>query len=109
MIKLSYFILETTEEKIKKTIKVLWIVFAIIVLFCVIVFISISKGWIGYMPPVEELENPNYKFAAEVISDDGKVLGTFSSEKNNRVYSSYDDLSPTIINALIATEDIRFA
>ena len=94
---------------IKKTIKVLWIVLAIIVLFCVIVFISISKGWIGYMPPVEELENPNYKFAAEVISDDGKVLGTFSSEKNNRVYSSYDDLSKNVINALIATEDIRFA
>ena len=61
------------------------------------------------MPPIEELENPNYKFAAEVISDDGKVLGTFSSEKNNRVYSSYNDLSPHIINALIATEDVRFA
>ena len=94
---------------IKKIVKILWVILATIVLLCVIIFISISKGWIGYMPPIEELENPNYKFAAEVISDDGKVLGTFSSEKNNRVYSSYDDLSPHIINALIATEDVRFA
>ena len=94
---------------IKKIVKILWVILAAIVLLCVIIFISISKGWIGYMPPIEELENPNYKFAAEVISDDGKVLGTFSSEKNNRVYSSYDDLSPHIINALIATEDVRFA
>ena len=94
---------------IKKTFKVLWILFFTILLFCAIIFIAISKGWIGYMPPIEELENPNYKFAAEVISDDGKVLGTFSSEKNNRVYSSYEDLSPNIINALIATEDVRFA
>ena len=61
------------------------------------------------MPPVEELENPNYKFATEVFSEDGKVLGTFSMEKNNRVYSSYADLSPNIIHALIATEDVRFA
>ena len=94
---------------IKKIVKILWVILATIVLLCVIIFISISKGWIGYMPPIEELENPNYKFAAEVMSDDGKVLGTFSSEKNNRVYSSYGVLSPHIINALIATEDVRFA
>ena len=61
------------------------------------------------MPPVEDLENPNYKFATEIFSEDGKVLGTFSMEKNNRVYSSYADLSPNIIHALIATEDVRFA
>lgn len=61
------------------------------------------------MPPVEELENPEYKFAAEIFSEDGKVLGTFSLKQNNRVYSSYADLSPNIINALIATEDVRFA
>ena len=82
---------------------------AVALIAIVVVFVSISKGWIGYMPPVEELENPNYKFATEVFSEDGKVLGTFSMEKNNRVYSSYADLSPNIIHALIATEDVRFA
>lgn len=94
---------------IRKIIKALWILLAIVLVAVVVIFVSISKGWIGYMPPVEELENPTYKFATEVFSEDGKVLGTFSIEKNNRVYSSYSDLSPNIIHALIATEDVRFA
>ena len=93
---------------IRKIIKALWIFLAVIVLAIVIVFVSISKGWIGYMPPVEELENPSYKFATEIFTEDEKVLGTWSYSKENRVYTAYKDLSPSIINALIATEDVRF-
>ncbi|MBP9507088.1 MAG: transglycosylase domain-containing protein, partial [Bacteroides sp.] len=93
---------------IKKTIKALWIFLAALMLLCVIIFASIAYGWIGYMPPVEELENPNYKFATEILSEDGKVLGTWSLSKENRIYTSYDELSNNIINALIATEDVRF-
>ena len=93
---------------IRKIIKALWIFLAVIFLAIVIVFVSISKGWIGYMPPVEELENPSYKFATEIFSEDEKVLGTWSYSKENRVYTAYKDLSPSIINALIATEDVRF-
>ena len=93
---------------IRKIIKALWIFLAVIVLAIVIVFVSISKGWIGYMPSVEELENPSYKFATEIFSEDEKVLGTWSYSKENRVYTAYKDLSPSIINALIATEDVRF-
>ncbi|AVM57070.1 penicillin-binding protein [Bacteroides heparinolyticus] len=94
---------------IKKVVKILWIFIALTALVCVLIFFSIAKGWIGYMPPVEDLENPNYKFATEVLSDDGKVLGTYSYSKENRVFVGYADLSPHIINALIATEDVRFA
>lgn len=94
---------------IKKVVKILWILIALIALVCVFIFFSIAKGWIGYMPPVEDLENPNYKFATEVFSDDGKVLGTYSYSKENRVFVGYNDLSPHVINALIATEDVRFA
>ena len=94
---------------IRKIIKALWILLAIAVVAVVIIFVSISKGWIGYMPPVEELENPSYKFATEIFSEDEKVLGTWSYSKENRVYTAYKDLSPNIINALIATEDVRFA
>lgn len=94
---------------IRKIIKILWIFLAVALVVIITVFVSISKGWIGYMPPVEELENPNYKFATEIFSEDGKVLGTWSYSKENRVYTAYEDLSPHIINALIATEDIRFA
>ena len=93
---------------IRKIIKALWIFLAVVVLAIVVIFISISKGWIGYMPPVEELENPSYKFATEIFSEDEKVLGTWSYSKENRVYTAYKDLSPSIINALIATEDVRF-
>ena len=93
---------------IRKIIKALWIFLVVIILAIVIVFVSISKGWIGYMSPVEELENPSYKFATEIFSEDEKVLGTWSYSKENRVYTAYKDLSPSIINALIATEDVRF-
>ena len=91
---------------IRKVVKILWIFIALISLVCVFIFFSIAKGW---MPPVEDLENPNYKFATEVFSEDGKVLGTYSYSKENRVFVGYNDLSPNIINALIATEDVRFA
>ena len=94
---------------IRKVVKILWIFIALISLVCVFIFFSIAKGWIGYMPPVEDLENPNYKFATEVFSEDGKVLGTYSYSKENRVFVGYNDLSPNIINALITTEDVRFA
>lgn len=94
---------------IKKIVTILWIFIALIALVCVIIFFSIAKGWIGYMPPVEDLENPNYKFATEVFSDDGKVLGTYSYSKENRVYVGYPELSIHVINALIATEDVRFS
>ncbi len=94
---------------IKKVVKILWILLAVIVLLCVILFTAISKGWIGYMPPIEELENPNYKFATEVISEDGKVLGTWAYSKENRVYIGYDEIPACMVNALIATEDVRFS
>lgn len=94
---------------IKKIVMGLWIFFAVAVLATVGVFVAISNGWIGYMPPLEELENPSYKFATEIYSEDGKVLGTWSAEKENRVYVGYNELSPYVIKALIATEDIRFA
>ena len=58
---------------IRKIINALWVLLAVALIAIVVVFVSISKGWIGYMPPVEELENPNYKFATEVFSEDGKV------------------------------------
>ena len=93
---------------IRKIVKLLWALIALGVVGAVAVFVAIAKGWIGYMPPVEELENPNYKFATEVISADGKVLGTYSYSKENRVYVGYDELSPNLVNALIATEDVRF-
>ena len=93
---------------LKKIIIGLWILLVLGLAALVFVFTGIAKGWIGYMPPVEDLENPTYKFASEVISDDGVVLGTYSYSKENRVYVGYDELSKGLVNALIATEDVRF-
>lgn len=92
----------------KKIIYSLWIFLGFLIIVACIVFTAIAKGWIGYMPPVEELENPNYKFATEIISSDGKMLGTWSLSKENRIYVGYDELSPSLVEALVATEDVRF-
>ena len=92
----------------KTFIFTLWALLLLGLLTVVGVFTAIAKGWIGYVPPIEELENPNLKFATQVISDDGVTLGTYSLSKENRLYVGYEDLSPNLINALISTEDERF-
>ena len=71
------------EEEI--LIYVLWALVVGVLLVIALIFTAIAKGWIGYVPPIEELENPNLKFATEIISDDGKMLGTWSLSKENRV------------------------
>ena len=66
------------------------------------VFMAIANGSIGYMPPVEQLENPIDKYASQVISSDGKALGAYAHSKDNRIYVNYEDLSPDLVKALIA-------
>ena len=73
----------------------------------VLVFWMITKGWLGYLPPLDELQNPKNKFATEVISSDMQLLGRYYRNEN-RVSVEYTDISPYMINALIATEDVRF-
>lgn len=74
----------------------------------VLLFLLLSAGWVGYVPNIEELENPKNKFATEIYSFDNKVLGTYFTAKENRMNVYYDELSPNLVNALLATEDIRF-
>ena len=94
---------------IKYIIRTLWILLVLGMVVVVGLFYAIAKGWIGYMPPIEDLENPDFKLATQVISEDGKVLGTYSWEKENRLNVGYNDLPAHLIEALIATEDVRFA
>lgn len=93
---------------LKKFLIVIWGLFFGVVLLVVALFFSISQGWIGYLPDINELQNPSYKFASQIISSDGKSLGTWSYSKENRVFVDYKDISPNLIKALIATEDVRF-
>ena len=93
---------------IKRILIGLWVFIGVVVLGVTSLFVAISNGWIGYLPDTSELENPNYKFASQVLSSDGKEMGTWSYSKENRVFVDYKDISPYLIDALIATEDVRF-
>lgn len=89
-------------------IKYLWMVFALGVSSIVLLFVLIANGVIGYLPEIEELQNPKNKFASEVYTADGEIIGRYYYGKDNRVAVSYDQISPNVINALISTEDVRF-
>jgi penicillin-binding protein 1A len=83
-----------------------WAIFSFPCLLAILIFILISFETLGPMPSFAELENPEYSLAAEVYSEDGVLLGKISIE--NRTWTEYKELSPYLIDALIATEDIRY-
>ena len=89
-------------------IKTIWIAFAAAVVLGGVFFLLVYNGVIGYMPPVEELKNPQDKFATVVYSSDGEELGRYFRNTGNRVYADFDEISPGVVDALIATEDARF-
>ena len=92
----------------KKTfLKWFWGLFAFAVISVALIFTLISNGILGYLPPLNELQNPKNQYASEIFSSDMASLGRYYRNEN-RVGVEYTDLSPYIINALIATEDARF-
>ncbi len=92
----------------KKYIKWFWGVFVISI--CGILFLFQLAGWgfFGDMPTFEELENPRTDLAAQIISSDGVQLGTIFKPNENRTPINYKDLPEHLVQALIATEDVRF-
>ena len=86
---------------------VFWGMFIGGILTAFLVITLITKGALGYLPPLEELQNPKNTYASEVISADMQSLGRYYRHEN-RVGVQYTDLSPDLINALVATEDVRF-
>ena len=101
----------TNDNKpwITNLFKIFWWAFGVGVILLAILFTLIANGFVGYMPPIEELENPKNKLATEVLSADGVTLSTFYFGKSgNRVPVSYHQISPFMVKALIATEDVRF-
>jgi len=96
------------KQWVGKAIKWLWICFAAFVVFTGVFFVLVYNGVIGYMPPIEELKNPQDKFASVIYSSDGEELGRYFRDTGNRVYADFDEISPNVVDALIATEDARF-
>ena len=90
-----------------KFLKWFWGIFAAGCVLIVLIFWMISRGWLGYLPPLEELQNPKNRYASEIFSSDMQSLGRYYL-KENRVGVQYTDLSIYLIDALISTEDVRF-
>ena len=93
-----------TEKTKKRIIKWFWIIFTIPISLIVLLLLLVWA--FADIPSFEELENPESKLATQVIAEDGEILTTFHIE--NRSFVSYDELSPYLVEAAIATEDVRF-
>ena len=87
---------------------ILWILLFVGLGGIALTFWAIASGRIGYMPELQQLENPVSKFASQVFTSDGRLLGTWSYQRANRVFVSYEEIAPSTIQALVATEDVRF-
>ena len=88
--------------------RILWGTLCAVIVFLAVSFTSIWFGWIGYMPDLEDLQNPISRYASQIYSVDGKILGTYNMNRENRVHVDYDGISPYLVQALVATEDERF-
>lgn len=91
----------------RKFIAALWLLLFSICLFFAFGVFAIEQGWVGNMPELKELQNPISKFASQVYTADGKLLGTWSRNEN-RVFVPKDSISSHVFHALVATEDARF-
>ena len=98
------------EKKSRKSrfVKYLWISFGSLVGLFYLFFILIYNGVIGYMPSIEEIANPQNKYASFIYSADGEEIGRYYAGSGNRVYSDMAEIPQHMIDALIATEDERF-
>ena len=102
-----------TETKTRSTFKSrlirwLWIAFGATVCCVALLFALIYNGIVGYMPDIEQLKNPTDKFASIIYTADGVEMGRYFRPTGNRVYADYSDISQHVIDALIATEDVRY-
>ena len=102
-------ITDLSPQQLYKFIKynrILWFLVILPLIFLYSLIALISLGKVGYIPPFDELENPKSNLATEIYSADGKLLGKYYLE--NRTIVDFNELSPNILAALVATEDIRF-
>ena len=100
---------ERKSRRNKNFVIWLWGIFISFGFIAGIVLLLIYNGVIGYMPPIEELEDPLDRLASVLIASDGKTeMGRYFSGSGNRVNSDYSSISPYVVDALIATEDERY-
>ena len=90
----------------RRWVKFVWMALIAAVLGIAALFFAVSQGFLGSMPDVKELENPDIYVASEIYASDGRLLGKFEKEKTQPV--TYKELPPHLIYALQAKEDERF-
>ncbi|RYG21800.1 MAG: penicillin-binding protein [Chitinophagaceae bacterium] len=95
-----------SPELTKKYNRRLWKLLIGGLAFFALFIVCIGFGLFGEIPSFRAIENPKSNEATEVISEDGKVLGTYFVKNRSNV--GYEQISPNVINALIATEDVRY-
>ena len=93
-------------QRTKRSVYVLWISFIFLLVAFTVLVIAIEHGLVGYMPSLAELENPQSAISSDVYAADGTLLGRYYVL--DRSNSKFTEISPNIINALLATEDARF-
>ena len=90
----------------RKAVKIFWIVFLAPVALLLFLLLLTGIGVFGKLPSFVDLENPKSNLATEIYAEDGEMIGSFFVQ--NRSYTSYEDLSPALVAALVATEDARY-
>lgn len=91
-----------------RVIRVMWCTFAGLIGLLILLVVSMWNGWLGGMPDLYEMQNPIDKFATQIYTSDGKLMGTWNKAGANRIYISYYQLPPALVHGLVATEDERF-
>ncbi|MBS1782583.1 MAG: transglycosylase domain-containing protein [Bacteroidetes bacterium] len=102
---------DATKQSGKKTtgnksVRILWRIFLFSLIGFNLIIVLMNFGLLGYMPSMRELENPSSALSSEVLAADGTILGRYFIQ--DRSNSKYEEISPNVFNALLATEDARF-
>jgi len=97
------------DKKPGKTTKyliILWSLYSFVFVLFIVIMVLIGHGKLGFMPDFARLENPQSNLASEIITEDGELLGKYFIE--NRSFVDYEELAPHLVDALVATEDVRY-
>ncbi|MBQ4296316.1 MAG: penicillin-binding protein, partial [Prevotella sp.] len=92
----------------RKFVRFLWGILLGLILITAGGAVAIWNGWIGYMPNMDDLQNPISRYSSQVFSAEGKMMGTYASSRDNRISTPFSGISPNVVHALVATEDERF-
>ncbi|MCD4709468.1 MAG: transglycosylase domain-containing protein [Bacteroidales bacterium] len=98
--------MDNKPGKTTKYLMILWTLYTLLVLLFIVIMVLIGHGKLGFIPDFARLENPQSNLASELITEDGELLGKYFVE--NRTYVDYEELAPHLVDALVATEDVRY-